>query len=346
MGLFFRCVGLSFLLLANVKAITSVRQAQIVCEPDHPKNEQTALTSIEQKREEVLKPQPLTLEEKRDLVLKHLLEVADKKGFKISTRDLIVNLKFESKILTSESKQPETSITFAKYREIFTSKKRLSDAKQFMQDNASALSTIEAKYKVDKEIVVALMLMETNLGQRMGSSNLLNSLFSLAIESRRSQFFLKELEVLLTIIDAGNTNITKDSVGSWAGAFGMVQFMPSSFLSFAVDGDGDGIIDIMGNKIDAFASAANYMSKSKWQYGQRVVVPIDTDLSGLNLCETLGRKFDDGVLIAPDIKTKADIHRLDTEFYVAHDNLASILLWNRALFFGVMAGILYDELKK
>jgi len=122
------------------------------------------------------------------------------------------------------------------------------------------LNQIGEKYQVQPRFIVALWGLETNFGKFTGGYNVVSALATLAYEGRRETFFKKQLMAALTILDEGHIS-NKDMKGSWAGAMGQNQFMPTSFLSYAVDGDGDGKKDIWQNQADVFSSMANYLQK-------------------------------------------------------------------------------------
>jgi len=154
------------------------------------------------------------------------------------------------------------------------------------------LEEVAQKYGVQARFIVAFWGIETDFGRITGGFPLVPALATLAYDGRRSAYFRKELLNALEILDGGHI-APKDMVGSWAGAMGQCQFMPSSFLNFAVDGDGDGRKDIWTNRKDVFASAANYLSRSGWKgdqtWGRQVRLPdgFDAKLADLDVRKTL-----------------------------------------------------------
>ena len=183
------------------------------------------------------------------------------------------------------------------------------------------------------------MLIETYFGRVLGTNNIMDSLFTLILTSYRANFWQTELLHVFSLIEQGNTLYNRGTKGSWAGAVGMVQFIPSSFIKLAKDGDGDGIIDTVGSKMDAFASAANYLRESNWKYNALYLKEAgQLSLTQDEFCQKAGMPHEDGVLVFPDKK-------LDTKGFVVYNNFAVILLWNRSLFFSTTAGIIFNELK-
>ncbi len=143
-------------------------------------------------------------------------------------------------------------------------KKSVARGRRILSGNRGLFKKLEGLYGVEKEAIVAIFRVETNLGKYTGTYTVFNSLFTMAtLPNRRSEWAEEELVQLLVIC----RNEGKDPLsikGSWAGAFGLCQFVPSSFLTYAVDGDGDGVVDLF-NFSDAMASIANYLKQSGWQ---------------------------------------------------------------------------------
>ena len=176
---------------------------------------------------------------------------------------------------------------------------------------------------------MALFAMESGLGKVKGKHVISDALFSLALQSKRRDFFENELLTLIKLMYY-NVGLDQNLQGSWAGAFGFVQFMPSTFLKFAVDFDGDGFIDLFTPK-DALASAANYLMSIGWQFKKPITKNTDIDLQ--NIC-LAGSKIkddsnEDAYLITPDKELS-----LNTKLgLVAYGNYFTLLDWNRSLYF-------------
>lgn len=144
---------------------------------------------------------------------------------------------------------------------------RIELARNHLKENYDLLLKIEKKYLVEKEIIISLWAVETLFGKITGSYDIINALGTLAFDKRRRAFFEKELFSAIQILYQGHLK-RGEFKGSWAGATGQCQFMPSSFILHAEDFDGDGKKDIWSNKADIFASIANYLKKSGWKYGK------------------------------------------------------------------------------
>jgi membrane-bound lytic murein transglycosylase B len=177
------------------------------------------------------------------------------------------NIRPLPRVLELDRKQPEGVLTWEQYRDRIVSSTRIENGRRAYAENRALLQSIEARYNVSPRVIVAIWGMETNYGSNTGGFNVVEALATLAWEGRRAEFFRKELMASLRILDAGHV-APERMQGSWAGAMGHPQFMPTSFERLAVDFDGDGHRDIWDNKADALASIANYLARSGWQAGQ------------------------------------------------------------------------------
>lgn len=261
------------------------------------------------------------------------------------------------RVIELDKKQPEGKKTFAQYRKMIVNQNRINKGRRMIRENIHALNQVEAKYGVPKQFIVALWGIETNYGSNTGGFNVIPALATLAWEGRRSEFFTKELINALKIIDNGHIT-AKNMKGSWAGAMGQNQFMPSSFNSYAVDYNGDGKRDIWNTKIDIFASSANYLKKNGWKagerWGRRVKLPagfpknlISTKIKKpLSYWSSMGVKKLDGSplpkenmmssIVAPD--------GVAGEVYIVYNNYQTIMAWNRSTYFATSVGLLADKL--
>lgn len=168
---------------------------------------------------------------------------------------------------------PSEALPWYKYRKIFLTEARINAGVQFWRDNEQALAAAEKQYGVPAQIIIAIIGVETLYGKNTGNHRVIDALSTLAFAyPPRSKFFLSELEQYLLLCREENIN-PADPVGSYAGAMGMPQFMPSSFRNFATDFDNDNHRDIWHNKSDVIASIANYFAKHHWQAGQAIVFP-------------------------------------------------------------------------
>ena len=196
------------------------------------------------------------------------------------------------RVIELDRSQPEVTLTFDQYVERVVPESRVAKGRKLLADHRDLLEPIGRKYGVPPRFIVALWGIETNFGQYLGGFPVIASLATLAYDGRRSAYFRQELLQALRILEDGH--ITPEAMmGSWAGAMGQSQFMPSSFVNYAVDHDGDGRRDIWGTQGDVFASAANYLAQAGWRagetWGRQVTLPsgFDHALTGLEVKKTL-----------------------------------------------------------
>ncbi len=172
-------------------------------------------------------------------------------------------------VIERDRNQAEFKRSFEDYLAIAASDDRIAKGRNMLQKHNRVLSQIEAKYGVDKEVVVAIWGLESRYGERRGDVPVISSLSTLAFDGRRGKFFESQLMAALKIIERGNVSAGR-MTGSWAGAMGHTQFIPTSYLAYAVDFQGDGRRDIWSeDPTDALASTAAYLSKFGWKKGQR-----------------------------------------------------------------------------
>jgi peptidoglycan lytic transglycosylase B len=262
------------------------------------------------------------------------------------------------RVIELDRRQPEFSLTFRQYLNRVVPKSRVIKGRAKLAENRFLLEKIGNQYGVQPRFLVAFWGIETDFGRVTGGFPVVPALATLAYDGRRSAYFRQELFHALAIVDDGHIEVSK-MVGSWAGAMGQCQFMPSSFVSFAVDGNNDGRKDIWGTKDDVFASAANYLARSGWKsdqtWGRKVQIPVgfDPDLANLKTKKKLSEWQSIGVRRAdgsdlPKRELLASIVFTEgpgSEAYAVYDNFRSILKWNRSTYFAVAVGSLADSLK-
>ncbi len=261
------------------------------------------------------------------------------------------------RVLELDRKQPEFTLTFRQYLSRVVPRSRVKKGRKKFAENKALLEEIGAKYGVQPKYIVAFWGIETDFGRITGGFKLIPALATLAHDGRRSAYFRKELLNALKILNQDHIR-AKDMVGSWAGAMGQSQFMPSSFLKFAVDHDGDGRKDIWTTKADVFASAANYLSRSGWKgdqtWGRAVRLPdgFDVKLADLKLrkkisqWQKLGVRRADGSDL-PSRDLSASIRLVDgpgSPAYMVYDNFRTIMKWNRSTYFAVAVGTLAEKI--
>ncbi|HSH70223.1 MAG TPA: lytic murein transglycosylase, partial [Deferrisomatales bacterium] len=231
---------------------------------------------------------------------------------------------------------------------------RIDLGRKKFAENRALLEEVGAKFGVQPRFIVAFWGIETNFGSVSGGFRVVDALVTLAYDGRRGKYFRGELMNALRILEDGHTTPDK-MMGSWAGAMGQVQFMPSSFLHYAVDYDGDGHKDIWGSTADAFASGANYLAGSGWQgdqtWGREVRLPKGFDVSLLGLETTKGltewqalgvRRADGRDLPRRDLPASIVQPEEGGRTFAAYANYRAILKWNRSHWFALAVGKLAD----
>ena len=184
------------------------------------------------------------------------------------------------RVLELDRRQPEFTQTWEQYRDARLSQARIDGGRRAFADNRATLEAVQGRFRVSPRIVVAIWGIETNYGGFTGNFGVIESLATLAWDGRRSAYFRAELLAALKILDAGH--VAPDRMrGSWAGAMGHPQFMPSNFERLAVDMDGDGRRDIWDSRADALGSIANYLARHGWReeelWGREVRLPPGFD---------------------------------------------------------------------
>lgn len=250
-------------------------------------------------------------------------------------------------------------MTFGEYRKKIVSQLRIQQGRQMMAQYRDLLGEIGKHYGVQPRFIVALWGIETNYGKNTGGYRIIDALATLAFDGRRSQYFRTELLNAFRILE--NRHISLDEMkGSWAGAMGQCQFMPSSFLRLGVDYDGDGRKDIWKTPADVFASAANYLSKSGWKgkqiWGRRAQLPVGFNVKQANLkiykslqyWQNVGVRKKNGNNL-PRAPLKASIVLPDGKggpAYLVYNNFRVIMKWNRSTYFATSVGLLADAIAR
>jgi len=258
-------------------------------------------------------------------------------------------------VIKRDRSQPEFKLTLDEYLNRVVTERRIREGRKKLHEHRDLLTRISKQYGVQQEYVVALWGIETRYGERTGSFPVLAAVATLAYDGRRSKYFRRELLNALKILDDGHIS-AENMNGSWAGAMGQVQFMPSSFQSYAVDYDGDGRIDIWNNVGDALASAANYLARSGWEgdqgWGQEVQLPkgFNKKLINSRVRKSLNewqRMGVSGKGFPQNPNLQASIVQPDRQggrTFLAYPNYRVILKWNRSNFFAVAVGTLADRI--
>jgi len=294
-------------------------------------------------------------------------DYALKKGISKETLDKTMSkVKYLPKVIKYDRYQPEFYEDTNTYVSKRSSDTKLKKGVDLFNKNNSLIINVESKFNVEKELLLSLMGIETNFGKYLGKMDILSSLATLSYDKRRSEFFTNELIIILKLIDAGVVN-SDILYGSWAGAFGNFQFMPSTINNYAIDYNNDDLIDLKSTE-DSFASAANYINKLGWKkHGPcfykiklKENIPVkylNTSAKALNNKKRLSffKKYItdyekinlDKKLIAAIVTPDKDIIKdADTlsPAYLVFSNYELILKWNRSLRFALAVCTLKDKL--
>jgi len=256
------------------------------------------------------------------------------------------------RVIELDRRQPEGSVSFAAYKRNVITAARIRKGASLMQRYEKELSLAERKTGVPPHIVVALWGIESSFGQNTGGFNTINSLATLAYEGRRASFFQSELIAAMRILE--RNRIAADALsGSWAGAMGQCQFMPSTYLKYAVDGDADGMADIWDNPADVIASIANYLMAEGWDgnltwgravNARRVSVAEIGEMKSLEDWSNAGVVNTDGTHL-PRRDLFATLIRVGGEDFLVYGNFDAIMRWNKSKYFALSVGILADRIR-
>ena len=300
---------------------------------------------------------------------KNFKKIALENDISEETFDIVMtNTKFLPNVIKYDRYQPEFYEDTKTYISKRTSSKKVSKGLNFYKKNIKLINTVEKEFNIEKELLLSLMGIETNFGTYVGKMDILSSLATLSFDKRRSEFFSNELLILLRLIENKQIN-HKTLYGSWAGAFGYFQFMPSTMKNYAVDYDNNNYIDLKNNN-DAYASAANYLNKIGWNDNEPCFYRVNlTKKIPKKYLNVTAKKLHDKnklkyfrkyitnssfidsnldnltvAIITPDKDIIPNAENLSPA-YVVFNNYEIILKWNRSLRFSLAVCTLKDKFK-
>ena len=300
-----------------------------------------------------------------------------KKNFKLIALEKGVSLKiiestidksiFLKNVIKYDRYQPEFYEDTKTYISKRANNKKVNSGLKIYKINKTKIDKITQEYSVDKNLLLSLMGIETNFGNYLGKMDIVSSLATLSYDKRRSEFFTSELLTLLILFDKGIIN-PNNYLGSWAGAFGNFQFMPSTIKNYAIDYNEDEIINLKSIE-DSFASAANYLNKIGWDNKTPCFYKVElinetphkylntsakqikhkNKVSYLKKYIKNSEKLDDldnlkAAIVTPDYDIIPDAQKL-TPAYIVFDNYELILKWNRSLRFALAVCTLKNKFK-
>jgi membrane-bound lytic murein transglycosylase B len=287
--------------------------------------------------------------------LKNLKKDLEKERFKKSTIQTLDNLTFNSKVIEYDRKQPEFKLNFSEYLKRNINSKKKKELKENYSKYNKLLNKISLEFDVDSKVLTSLWGIETAFGKHLGKMDIIRSLASLAYDGRRKKFFLKELRFALKILDDGHIN-KKHFKGSWAGAFGQTQFMPSTFHKYAIDFDKNDKINLF-DRSDALASGANYLKNAGWNnkllWGEKININLTDNLKKMSKNKKFQKqKFwkNHGVFLKnqynKDVLFRLIIPDLEeNHFFLVTRNFDVILDWNRSNYFALTVFLLSNEIQ-
>jgi membrane-bound lytic murein transglycosylase B len=292
--------------------------------------------------------------------LQEFRQDAVQQGIKPSALQALDDLSPDPRVVKLDGKQPEKKITFATYRTNILNPERIRLGRQLYQKHRAALRRVAKNSGVPAPIIVALWGIESSYGALTGNFSVLRSLATLAYEGRRAELFRRELLAALQILQSGRASLA-ELRGSWAGAMGQSQFMPSTYLAHARDGDGDDHADIWDSTPDVFASIANYLAHLGWdetlRWGREIALeqalPADqigvrqTEPQPLRIWQSRGATELDGTPLKGN--PRQDFYVVqpdgpDGSTYLVTGNYLHLMQWNRSTYFATSVGLLADAI--
>lgn len=298
-------------------------------------------------------------EQDRDFAswLAELRAEAEMLGISESTLAALDNVEPLERVIELDNSQPEFVQTFTRYLGLRVTQRQVTLGQELLQQHAPLLDEVRRRYGVQPHYLVAFWAVESNYGRATGGFSVLEALATLAFDPRRADFFRRELLTALRIIDEGHIQPERMS-GSWAGAMGQLQFLPSVFYQYGVDGDGDGRIDIWNSLPDIFHSAANFLTNLGWKgderWGREVLLPDDFDFSqvGSSTRKSLREWRDTGITqlngepipVVDDMEASVILPAgAQGPAFLAYANFRATMGYNPSTFYALTVGHLADR---
>jgi membrane-bound lytic murein transglycosylase B len=270
--------------------------------------------------------------------------------------EALTGLSPNQKVLERDRKQPEFTMTWARYRSLLLTDQRIVNGRAAVAQNRELFAQVQDRFGVSRGVIAGIWGLESSFGTQTGDFRVVEALATLAWEGRRASFFRSELLAALKIVDHGDISPAR-MTGSYAGAMGQPQFMPTSYLRYAVDFEGHGRRDIWSSRPDVLGSIANYLARSGWRsggnWGQQVLVPqgFDPSWAGRDNKRPLedwareGVRPLEGRWMAP-LDTPSAVVMPDGaggEAFIVHANFAAIRRYNPSDYYALLVGLLGDQ---
>ena len=263
---------------------------------------------------------------------------------------IMVDAKFKKRIVKKDKNQLHKKVSLNTYLKRVLSEARSIQGKKEYKKYQTLLQSAEQKHKVDAGVIVALWGVESFYGQRQGKHIVSDALLTLIYEGRREKFFTKELVHILTVMQ--EQKLQKQEIkGSWAGAMGATQFMPSSYVHYAYDGNGDGKKNIWNDHSDIFHSVANYLHKNRYKLDEPIAIEVaQHDAIGasfaMNEWKKKGIVFKDKNEQVSSDKLQATLKRYGKRYFLVFRNFKAIKRWNKSDYFAISVALLAKDVAK
>ena len=260
---------------------------------------------------------------------------------------------FIPEVIRRDQNQPEFTITMARYLSNTVRPARIEAGRAAARRYRTLLARTEERYGVPRHVILAFWGMESDFGAFKSQYQLSDSFLTLIYDGRRGTFFTNQLMAIMRIVDKNNLNI-REVEGSWAGAMGHFQFIPTTLEQYGRDGDGDGKIDIINNLPDAMASAGNFLRRLGWDRTQRIVREVKLPEGfDMGFCDAKTKKHLNawrrmGISGVPQVNRNAGLVCDESVFpraFLAYDNFYRVKRWNNSNFYAVAVALLADELR-
>jgi len=288
----------------------------------------------------------------------NLAKRAEDAGFSTYiTKTVIDNISPIERVITLDKKQPEFTQTFQQYIQARVTDYHVRVGKEKLKEHKALFDSLEKSYGIPRQYLVSFWGLETVFGKHKGKMSVLDSLATLACDQRRSEFFTLELLNLFTLIESKLVSV-EQLQGSWAGAMGHMQFMPTAYLKYAVDGDNDGKVDVWQSEVDALTTAANYLNQIGWQpkerWGREVKLPENFAFDKvafdqyypLSYFQQMGVKRTNNLPL-PDYDVQAELYLPSGHqgpAFILYPNFNVIMTWNLSKSYALSVGILANKL--
>ena len=288
----------------------------------------------------------------------NLAERAETAGFSsYITQTVINNISPIEQVIALDKKQPEFTQTFEQYIKARVTAYHVRVGDEKLRKNKKLFDSLEKKYGIPRQYLVSFWGLETVFGKHKGKMSVLDALATLACDQRRSEFFTQELLNLFSLIETEKVSV-EQLKGSWAGAMGHMQFMPSALLKYAVDGDNDGKVDVWNSEVDALTTAANYLSKIDWQtkerWGREVKLPENFAFDKVAFDQYYPLNYFQQLGVQKTNNQPLPIYDIQAELYLPsghqgpafllYPNFNVIMTWNLSKSYALSVGILANKL--